>query len=204
MKKMINTLGYSAIIAVLLQSCAVSKITEFQKVLEAKSSKETFDQPFVKTKDGRIITYKSLELKKGPFSAPHLLADGHIKIQTSMIEAYQTHEHFAISQNQLMGGKKSFVAVDALPGFAVRMVKGRLNVYAKKYFNGSAAVDEYYLQLGQDGNIYVYSPEIMKELIRESDAASNYFGQVSKNERLDAKIQNTAEIFNNNNVTTKN
>ena len=52
-------------------------------------------------------------------------------------------------------------------------------------------------------NITTYA-ELFRGWLDEEYAMSNYFGQVSKNERLDAKIQNTAEIFNNNNVTTKN
>ena len=196
MKKINYFLAIPISVSLLMSSCAVNKITEFQKVLEAKGSKEMNDKPFVLTKEGRIIEYNSLELKKGPFASPHLVANGNSRIQTSMIRAYQTKDHFAISQTALMGGKKSFVAVDALPGFAVRLVKGKLNVYSKKYFNGRAAVDEFYIQLGNDGQIYAYSPELMKELIKESEQASSYFGSVDKVSDLEWGIKNTAEIFN--------
>jgi hypothetical protein len=69
-------------------------------------------------------------------------------------------------------GHKSKVAIDALPGFAKRLVTGGLNVYSKKYYNGRAAVDEFYVQSGKNGKIYVYSPEVIKMLLESKSNES--------------------------------
>ena len=155
-------------------------------------------------KDGKIVYYKTLELKKGVFTSPHLLADGKIKIMPSEIVAYQNNEHYAVSQSTFKSGRKSYVAVETLPGFAVRVVRGKLNIYCKQYFNGRAAIDEFYIQAGTEGKIYVYSPELMKQLIKDNVEALSYFNQTEEEKEFSKKLQATAQLYNNGLLMSKN
>lgn len=190
---------------ILFSSCATSNVqqTEMQKT-EASKSKETSSSVFVQLKDGSIKNYQSLKLVKGVFTTPHLLADGKIKIEASELIAYQNQDHYAISQSLITNGRKSFVAIETLPGFAVRIAKGKLNIYCKKFYNGRAAVDEYFIQEGSNGNIVAYSPELMKNLIKESDEAMNFFSKLKMKDRdMARKLQTTAELYNNTQLMTK-
>jgi hypothetical protein len=177
-------------------SCATSKVASFQQQLETKVSKEPTERPFVKFTDGRIEEFKSLEIRRGAFIAPHLVADGSRKIKTSDIVAYQTADHFAIDQNQLSGGRKSLVSVDALPGFAIRVAKGKLNLYCKKFYNGNAAVKEYFIQQGAEGKIYVYSPEVFQLMIENNPEALGVFNNNDKSVAFEQKLMQIADIVN--------
>lgn len=61
--------------------------------------------------------------------------------------------------------------------------KGKLNIYSKKFYNGRAAVDEYFIQEGSNGNIVAYTPELLKNLIKESDEAMNFFSKLKMKDR---------------------
>ena len=186
-------------------SCSVDKtITVDQHPPKTKFTIETGSLNFVVTKNGETIYFKNLELIKGPFASPHLLADKKIKFQCSDIIAYQNSKHYAVSQNLFSSGKKSFVSTEALPGFAVRTVKGKINVYCKKYFNGNNSVNEFYIQSGNEGKIYAYNPKLMAEMINENEMAASYFNDAKNEMVLSEKIRTTAEIYNNATSMTKN
>jgi len=203
--KKISTIFTSFVAATLLMSsCSTNKILSIDKDQVKKELTNTSSASFVKKKDGTIVFYNSLELKKGVFTSPHLLANGKIKIMPSEIVSYQNQDHYAVSQNTFSNGRKSFVAVKTLPGFGVRVVKGKLNIYCKQYFNGRAAIDEFYIQTGNEGKIYLYSPELMKELIRDNNVALNYFNQPEDLNDYSKKLQTTAEIYNNGMLMSKN
>jgi hypothetical protein len=187
----------SAFALLLLNSCAVNKIHTVNKRSGTRSAKE-LNKIFVRKNNGSFVYYQSLKVECAPFTTPHLLADGKIKIKASDILAYQTEDYFAISQSVFADGRKSFVTKNALPGFAIRVVKGSLNVYAKKYYNGLAAVDEYYIQSGENGRIFMYSPERMQTLISGHEEALSYFNDQSENTAVSTKLRKTAEIFNSN------
>ena len=189
---------------ILISSCSTNKIMTIDKDQVKHELTNTSSTSFVKKKDGTIVFYNSLELKKGVFTSPHLLANGKIKIMPSEIVSYQNQDHYAVSQNTFSNGRKSFVAVKTLPGFGVRVVKGKLNIYCKQYFNGRAAIDEFYIQAGNEGKIYLYSPELMKELIRDNNVALNYFNQLEDLNDYSKKLQTTAEIYNNGMLMSKN
>jgi hypothetical protein len=93
------------------------------------------------------------------------------------------------------GGHKSNIAVETLPGFAVRIASGRLNVYVKKYKINGSVVDEYYLQEGK-GQVLAYSPELMDALIKNSPEALDFFNNNRKHIRLTKQLQTTAYIYN--------
>ena len=204
MKKISTIFTSFAAATILFSSCSTNKILTSEKNQEIKESKESATSSFVKMKDGKIVYYKTLELKKGVFTSPHLLADGKIKIMPSEIVAYQSNEHYAVSQSTFKSGRKSYVAVETLPGFAVRVVRGKLNIYCKQYFNGRAAIDEFYIQAGTEGKIYVYSPELMKQLIKDNVEALSYFNQSEEEKEFSKKLQATAQLYNNGLLMSKN
>lgn len=191
-------------IILLFTSCSTNKLTTAKLMKNISESETNTFTNFVKKKDGSVVYYKSLELVKGVFSAPHLLADGKIKILPSEIVAYQNENHYAVSQSTFVDGKKSNVAVETLPGFAVRVVYGKLNIYCKKYFNGRAAVDEFYIQSGNDGKIFTYTPELMKRMIQDNQEALTYFNNEKLNSAFPKKLQTTAEMYNNALLMSKN
>ena len=154
--------------------------------------------------DGTIKEYKSLKLVTGAFNTPYLLADGKIKIKASQIIAYQNKDHYAISQKTFSSGKMTHVATETLPGFAVRTVKGRLNVYCKKYFNGQVAVDEFFLQAGNEGRIQPYSTELMNQLVKDNSEAFTFFNSKNFKGRLPEKLHATAQMYNGGAFITKN
>ena len=163
------------------------------------------EQPcFVQRNDGTIQYFSTLKLVKGIFNSPHLLADGEIKINPGEIRAYQDKDHYAVSQKVFSSGKYSRVADEALPGFGIRVLKGKLNVYNKKYFNGERAMNEYFLQSGDEGEIRKYTPELMNELVKTDATASNFFNDKNTKTEMTGKILATVELFNTGQLITKN
>ncbi len=203
MKKLLSTLALLLCVIFLLQSCATSKNTLDDRKADIQNSKEENYSSFVQMNDGSIQNYGSLKLVTGVLVTPYLLADGKIKINAKDIKAYQNDEHYAVSQTLLVTGRKSRVAVETLPGFAVRMVKGKLNVYCKKFYNGQRVVDEYYLQAGSDGEIQKYSASLLNELIKDSPEAYAFFNTKKKGS-MAQKLQIAVLLYNDNELMTKN
>lgn len=171
----IFTLFLAAGLIAATSSCKSSQESVAQRKSDIKESMEPTQNCFVQMKDGSIKNYKSLRIVTGMLKAPYLLADENIKIETKNITAYQTKEHFAISQDMFKSGRKSYVATEALPGFAIRIAKGKINVFTKKYFNGTVTVDEYFLQKGNDGAIVACTAENMNEMVKDDDEALAFF-----------------------------
>lgn len=157
---------------------------------------------YILKKDGSVVTFKSLKLVTGLFTSPHLLAEGKIKISGDSIMAYQDADHYAISQDYINDCRKSKVAVDALPGFAVRIAKGHLNVYSKKYFNGAKAVEEFYIQSGDTGKIVRYNQLVMEELLKDQQGMKELLN--ARDKSLSEKLQVIAEAYNQQQSITKN
>ncbi len=202
MKNTLSTLPFILAIAVLFSSCVANKEVASLRQVEIKNSKENVNVCFVKYNDGTVTYYKSLKLIKGAFKTPHLLADNSIEIYPKEIISYQNQDQYAISQSLFVNGKKSYVAKEALPGFAVRIAKGQLNVYCKKFYNGQVGVDEYFLQAGNEGKIYAYTPQLMKSIIRDNYEALAIFE--NNIEDMTKKLQATADVYNNSMLVTKN
>ena len=202
MKNVLNAIAGLALFTVLNSSCSNTNCVFKTDALNA--SKVSNISSFVKLKNGRTVYYNKLEIIKGVFTAPHLLANESIKIKPSEIEAYQIEDHYAVSQKYIMNGHKSAVAVDALPGFAKRVVKGKLNVYCKKYFNGRFATDEFFLQSENDSRIYAYTPELFKKMIEDNEEALKYYHKETVGVDPSKKITNTAELYNQSAFMTKN
>ena len=158
---------------------------------------------FVQKIDGTIQHYTSLKMVTGIFTAPYLLADGNIKIKAADIKAYQDAEHYAISQKYLENGHQSKVAIDALPGFAVRIVTGHISVFCKKYFNGAKAIDELFIQSGEDGKILPYTPELVLEMVKDHQDVLKILNSKDSKSLTD-HLMAVAEIYNQQHLLTKN
>ena len=187
---------------VLLNSCTSSKNSIDQHKPETESVKDDASC-FVQLKDGTLKNYTSLKLVTGVFKTPHLVADGNVIIKTEEIKAYQSKDHYAISQKGFTS-TTSYVAVEALPGFAVRIAKGKLNVYSLKYYNGHNTTEKFYLQSGDEGQIVAYSPAVLRSLVRDNSEAFNYFNDKNKAAVFPKKLLATVDIYNNTRYFSKN
>lgn len=183
------------ITASLLNSCASTNVTEERKTA-LRESKVDAANCFVEMRDGTIKNYSSLKLVTSVYQLPHLVADGKIKINPDDIVAYQNKKHYAINASGFSyGGHKSNIASETLPGFAVRVATGRLNVYIKKYKINDKVVDEYFLQ-ENNGQVLVYTAEIMSALLKNNPEALEFFNNNKKHIKLTQELKTTAKIYN--------
>jgi hypothetical protein len=197
MKKHILSLIFSIVAGLALVSCSTNKNIVYQRMADLQNAKDDSTICFVKKEDGSTIYYKSLKLVTGIFKTPYLLADNKTRIYASEIIAYQTEDHYAISEVKFAyDGRPSNLAVETLPGFAVRLVKGKVNIYSRKYAVGKVAGDEYFIQVGK-GLIYAYSPELMDNLIRKHPEVLKFYNNYKQKLQQSKELKNTAYIFNN-------
>ncbi|MEX1203029.1 MAG: hypothetical protein WEA59_07290 [Ferruginibacter sp.] len=202
-KKLLTNLLILAIVCIQPSFATVS--TEiFDRGVDSKNGKESKTECFIQKKDGTIQNFKSLKLVTGFFKTPHLLADGKIKIEAKDIASYQNSDHYAISDEQIEGERKSKVATSTLPGFAVRVAKGKLNVYSRKYYNGKNAVDELFIQIGNDEKIVPYTPELMVAILKNHPSSLNVFNSKKHLGTLTQKLQAVAGIYNQDQLMSKN
>jgi hypothetical protein len=204
MKRNIPRLAMFMSIAAFMSACSTVNKIQVDPITGNNSSKENAASCFVQKNDGSIEYYTSLKLVTGVFASPYLLADGKIKINAAGIEAYQNQDHYAISQLCIQNGHKSKVAKETLPGFAVRIARGNLNVYCKKYYNGNKAVDELFIQAGDDGKIVGYTPAVLNELIKDHPEAVNLLNSKKKMNPVSKKLLAVAEIYNRGQMMSKN
>lgn len=190
---------------IMLNSCTVSKNSTVVQKADTETPNETFAANcFIQLKDGTIKQFKTLKLVTGVLTTPHLLADGKAVINGKDIMAYQNNRHYAVSSQILTSTKKTAIAAETLPGFAVRVLSGKLNVYCRKYYNGTNTTEEYFLQNGNDGYIISYSTAVLKSLIKEDSKAMEYFNSKAKVTPKSKKILTVVEIYNNGQLMTKN
>jgi hypothetical protein len=178
--------------------------------LNSFSANPTDKQPkealscFVEYNDGTIKQFTTLELVTGLFKSPHLLADGEIVIKADEIKAYQDKVHYAISQKVFTELRLSKVAVDALPGFAIRIAQGKLNVYSLKFYNGHNATEKLFVQSGDSGQIVACTPELLKELIKDNADATAYLNTNEKKPAEVKKMIEAVDMYNTSALITKN
>ena len=190
---------------IMLNSCAVSN----NSITDQKTDIENSNEPrsatcFIKLKDGTIKHFKTLKLVTGILNSPHLLADNKEVIKGKDIIAYRNDKHYAVSSQVLTSKKNAAVAAETLPGFAVKVLSGKLNVYCRKFYNGSNTVNEYFLQHGNDGYIISYSNAVLKSMIKEDTKALEYFKNKIKATSKLKRILTVVEIYNNGQMMTKN
>lgn len=195
MLKPIPSVFSCLITASLLSSCTSTLATQERK-MALLESKVNAKECFVEMRDGTVKNYSSLKLMTSVYKAPHLLADGKIKIEADEIVAYQSKRHYAINASGFSyGGHKSNIASETLPGFAVRVATGHLNVYIKKYKINGKVMDEYFLQ-ENNGQVLVYTPELMSALVRNNPEALEFFNNNKKRIKLTNELKTTAKIYN--------
>ncbi len=195
MKTNVPYLKAIACLLVLFNSCTVTKnsIEQYNAPIE-DPKKEILC--FVQMKDGTVKNYSTLKLITGVFKTPHLLADGNTIIKAEQIKAYQSKEHYAVSQKEFTDAKQSYVAKDALPGFAVRIAAGKINVYSLKYYNGHNTTEKLFLQSGDNAQIVACTPELMNELVKDNSDAYAFFNDKNQTATVTKKILATVEIYN--------
>lgn len=189
---------------VILTSFAVGNYTITAPDPPVEDPKKESKSCYVQFNDGTVKQYSSLKLVTGVLTTPHLLADNKIVLYAKDIMAYQDSRFYAVSSKIITSTKKSKVAVDALPGFAVRIVSGKLNVYSRKYYNGGNTVEEFFLQHGNDGFIIAYSKDVLQSMLKEDNKALEFFNSNTKISPWSKKIIAAVEIFNNGQMITKN
>ncbi len=203
MKTNVPYLKAIACLLVLLNSCTVTKNSVEQYTATTEDPKKEI-LCFVQMKDGTVKNYTTLKLVTGVFKTPHLIADGSIIIKPEEIKAYQNKDHYAVSQKEFTDAKQSYVAKDALPGFAVRIAAGKINVYSLKYYNGHNTTEKLFLQSGDDAQIAAFTPELMNELVKDNSDAHAFFNEKSKTVTTAKKILATADLYNSNGDVSKN
>lgn len=204
MKKSYYTPVLALSILLLFTACSVSNNLDNGLRSNRLDSKATLSNCYIQKKDGSIANFSTLRMVNSVFNDAYLLADNKTRIYPKEIMAYQTNEYYAVSQSRFSNGRKSHVSIDCLPGFGLRIAKGKLNVYTKKYFNGTLAVDEYYLQSGDDGPIRVYTPKLIREMLKQDATATSYFQANEKTKSLGDLLSATASLINTGNLVTKN
>jgi len=197
MKKQI-TLTTLALITLFFSVFAKGKTSPIIENDELANSKVDY----IKLKDGSVHTYHTLVLVQGAFVSPHLLANGKEKVFADDIVEYRTNGQLAVSQHCLKGSKKSNISADALPGFAIRIMQGPVNVYARKIHNGTTMVTEYYLQ-SNNGPIELCTPATVKTSFGNNVAALQIFEERSK-DNLYNRLRAAVEIMNTSSMSASN
>lgn len=159
---------------------------------------------FVQYNDGSVKTYNSLKLVTGLFTSPHLLADGKIKIAADDICSYNNGNTVAISEKLFESKHNGKVAKEALPGFAICIVSGKVNVYSRKFYNGSKAVDELLVQEGNDGTILPCSKATMAVIMRDNPEALLLLNAKHKKTPEWKQLVEVATLYNSQQLMTKN
>jgi len=189
---------------ILICSCTVSKNAAEPQQTTFKPVTETSAGCFVQLNDGTIRQFTTLKLVTGILTTPHLVGDGKAVIYSKDIIAYQDARQYAVSAKVLTSKKSGSVSVVTLPGFAVRVLSGKLNVYCRKYYNGTNTSDEYFLQNGNDGYIVAYSKEVLKNMLKDDINASAFLNSKTKVFPKSKKILTAVEIYNKGQMMTKN
>lgn len=172
-----TTIIYLLIIALcvslLVNSCAAGKdyVAADQIATENVIEKSNC---YVVLKDGTVKYYSTLKLVTGVFKTPHLLADGKVEILPAAIKEYTDAKYHAIDQKQFYTKVNTHVATNVLPGFAVREIKGNLNLYSLQFYNGSNVYKKYFLQNGSEGKILPYTPALLNEYANNNAEVKNF------------------------------
>jgi hypothetical protein len=197
MKTIVPSVALLCSAMIMLNSCSVSKSSVPSTNNESGKANDATLTCFVVKTDGSRQEFSTLRLVTGVLTTPHLLADNKTVIEGKDILAYQDNKRFAVSQKLLNTKRISYVATEALPGFATRIVNGKISVYSRKYYNGNTTSTEYFLQTGDDGEIVAYSDAKMSELLKDNQKAAEFFNSNVKISPKSKKMFATVDIYNN-------
>lgn len=195
----------AACVALVLSSCSASKNSiaiekpiSVSVVEDDNASKACY----VVNKDGSITNYKTLKLVTAMLATPYLLADNSIKILPQDITAYKDKKHYAISQAIFYNEVKGHVATDVLPGFAIKEMAGKINVYSLQIYSVGKVYKKYFLQNGEDGKIEKYSKALLQEYVNAEGLAIQ---RVKIGKKVKAKkIFSLVKEYNNAEAMSKN
>lgn len=195
----------SICVALLVSSCITSKNSLV--VPELVTEKQTEDVAakksdcYVEMNDGTVKKYSKIKLVTGILTTPYLLVDGEIKILATQIKAYKDANYYAVSQREFYNTNKTHVAVNVLPGFAVRELKGDVNVYSLQYFNGSNIYKKFFLQKGHDGKIIPYTTQLLNDYAKNNIEVKNF---LTKKKTKQKELLAVVENYNNSISVSKN
>lgn len=204
MKSILPAIAVLLCSSVILSSCAVGVNPTAFKSTDSNNENEGPSGCFVQLNNGSFKQYSTLKLVTGILKTPHLLADGKDIIHAKDIIAYQNSMHYAVSPKILSGLRSGLVSVETLPGFAVKIMSGKLNVYSRKYYNGANTAEEFFLQSGNDDFIISYSKKALNSLLKEDAKASEFFNSKVKALSHSKKILAAVEMYNNGQLMTRN
>lgn len=204
MKNFIPAVAVLISTTILVNSCAVSKNSNDSQNSALKNVNEASATCFVQLNDGSIKQFSTLKLVTGVLATPHLVADGKVVINSKDIIAYQHDKHYAVSAKILTSTKSAAVSVETLPGFAVKVVSGKLNVYCRKFYNGANTSNEYFLQDGSDGYIVAYTKDVLISMLKDDMNATAFFKSKTKVSPISKKMLTAVEIYNKGQMMTKN
>jgi hypothetical protein len=204
MKNFIPAVAVLLSTTILANSCAVSNNSVAPQNSAVQNVNEASATCFVQLNDGSIKQFSTLKLVTGVFATPHLLGDGKAVINSKDIIAYQNDKHYAVSSKILTSTKSATVSVETLPGFAVKVVSGKLNVYCRKFYNGANSTNEYFLQDGSDGYIVSYTKDVLISMLKDDMNATAFFKSKTKVSPTSKKMLTAVEIYNKGQMMTKN
>ncbi len=196
MKTFVPSVALLCSTLIFLNSCSVSKNAVLTPKADSGNENVTTFPCFVVKTDGSRQDYSTLKLVTGILITPHLLADNKTVIEAKDVLAYQDEKQFAVSQKLLLTTKITYVASETLPGFAVRIASGRLNVYSRKFYNGGNVATEYFVQTGEDGEILPYSKSVMADLLKDNPKASDFFNSKIKISPKSKKLMAVVDMYN--------
>jgi hypothetical protein len=189
---------------ILLNSCSVNKNAVETQKSEVKNETEGSSGCFVELNNGTYKQFTTLKLVTGVLTTPHLLGDDKVVVYAKDIIAYQNNKHYAVSSKILTSTKTGTVSVETLPGFAIRVLSGKLNVYSRKYYNGANTAEEYFLQNGDEGYIVAYSKNLLKSMFNEDQKAWEFFTSKTKVSPKSKKLLTAVEMHNSTQFMSKN
>ena len=204
MKTTLSAIAVLLCSCVILNSCAVGINTMAFQPTESNHVNEGPSGCFIQLNNGTFKQFSTLKLVTGILKTPHLLADGKEVINAKDIIAYQNSVHYAVSPKNLTSLKSGNVSVETLPGFAVKIMSGKLNVYSRKYYNGANTAEEFFLQSGNDGFIISYSKKALNSLLKEDAKATAFFNSRVKVISGSKKILAAIEMYNSSQLMTRN
>lgn len=159
---------------------------------------------FVQYADGTLKQFTKLKLVTKMFKTPHLLADDSVIIYGTELKAYQNEDGYAVSQSEFGNFKKTYVAKSVLPGFAVRVVKGYINIFSVKYYNGQNVTEKLFIQQANATAITPYTPETLEVLLKDNNDALAMLAAENKALTGTKKILAAVQLFNSSKLLSKN
>ena len=156
---------------------------------DAENARETKDEFFIDLRNGKRIKYSSLKLKITLTNGDYLEGDNKkIDIPHDSIKAYQTEkfyvEYFYDRKNMYINGRYyAFVN-------GQRIRNGKIELFTTSVYSsgaygsgGGGSERTYLVRKGKDGEIFVLSKEILRQLISDNKSLLEEFDKMYKKAR---------------------